>query len=64
MLDATDELLELVRTARGRNDVAVVYRDHLTDPDVNWGAVNRAIMLRWSRAALIYIKEQAWRLGS
>ncbi len=32
--------------------------DEMTD----WGVVNKAIMERWSRSALIYIKTLAWKI--
>ena len=46
-----------------RNDVAATYALAITTMDeVDWPAVNQAILERWSMNALVYIKEKAWRL--
>ena len=45
-----------------RNDVALTYAFCLRQPqdNVDFGKINRAILARWSRNALRYIKERAW----
>lgn len=47
-----------------RNDIAILYRDLLQQPGIDWRAINAAIIERWSKAGLIYIKERAWKLAS
>ncbi len=56
------------REAKGltRDSVALTYAMALRSserPSIDWGKVNRAIIARWSPAALNYIKERAWRLN-
>lgn len=50
-----------------RDDVALTYafalRQHPTGEGFDFAAVNKAIMDRWSIAALRYIKDKAWRLA-
>ena len=43
-----------------RDEMAEYYREFLEDLDVDWSAVNTAIMQRWSRTGLSYIKRRAW----
>jgi hypothetical protein len=45
-----------------RDDVALTYAFALRQrADINWAAVNQAIISRWSLSGLKYIKESAWR---
>lgn len=58
-----DLLWAVVDENNKRNDIATKYALALAQADpVEWAAVNRAIMERWSKAGLIYIKELAWKL--
>jgi hypothetical protein len=60
----TKDLLEAVVDENNRrNEIAASYALALAQADpVEWAVVNRAIMERWSKAGLIYIKERAWKL--
>lgn len=49
---------------KNRKAAAALYWDalHTYGPDgVDWAQVNGAILNRWSRSALIWIKKQAWK---
>ncbi len=45
----------------------VIYADHLArrrgEPGVDFGAVNAAILERWSPSGLNWIKSRAWKLA-
>ena len=43
-----------------RDDVAVTYWMCLEQQDVHWSRINAAIIARWSKSGLIYIKTKAW----
>ncbi len=50
-----------------RDDVALTYalaiRTHQANVEkVDWGAINRMIIERWSVSGLDYIKKRAWRM--
>lgn len=46
-----------------RDDVAVEYADVLAFRHlVDWPGINRAIIARWSKSGLEYIKRAAWKL--
>lgn len=47
-----------------REDAALVYAQalHSRDP-IDWPSLNRAILKRWSRAGLAYIKARAWKIA-
>lgn len=48
-----------------RDDIALTYCLALRSSESNkidWAKVNTAIMNRWSKSGLIYIKERAWKL--
>ncbi len=50
-----------------RDDVAKTYSYIIqTQPERHWdiSKINKAIMARWSKSALIYIKEKAWKMAS
>jgi len=57
----TQTLLDdIARPQLRRRDVAQLYRLAMeSSEETDWGAVNRAIMARWSKSALIWIKTQA-----
>jgi hypothetical protein len=49
-----------------RNGIAITYRlameaDRDGRENINWEKVNTAIIARWSKSGLRYIKERAWR---
>jgi len=47
-----------------RYDVALTYALAIMSDEaarVDWAKVNAAIMNRWSKHALVYIKERAWK---
>ena len=49
--------------ATTRKDMALTYALGLRDfPGVDWAAINAAILKRWSKSGLIWIKTQAWKL--
>lgn len=61
----TDQLLSIVEQARVRKDVVDGYREAMWQtfevPPVDWLLVNTAIIKKWSRSGLIWIKREAWR---
>jgi hypothetical protein len=69
MMDVENVLLREIADKRmTRDDVALTYafairqQGQWSGDEVDYAKVNRAIMERWSMAALKYIKEKAWRL--
>lgn len=58
--------LEVIASAKKRDDVASFYAGWIMEEDdgypQDWHAINNAIIDKWSRAALSYIKERAWKL--
>lgn len=57
-------LREIADMRMHRDDVALTYAFCLRQSDeVDFAAVNEAILHRWSIAALRYIKDKAWRLA-
>lgn len=61
LTDCTDTLLrEIADPAMTRRDVAMTYRLAMNSSHpTEWGSVNRAILARWNKAALLWIKQQA-----
>ena len=57
--------LHMIALARNdaitRDDMARAYGQYLVLPDVDWAAVNQAIVSRWPRG-LKYIKRQAYKV--
>ena len=56
-------LSEIAEPTAKRADVAKTYALALRSSErdsVDWAKVNAAIMARWSRSALEWIKEKAW----
>jgi len=52
-----------------RNDIAITYRlameaDRDKREKIDWQKVNAAIIERWSKSGLKYIKERAWKGGA
>ena len=64
MVDVHDKLMDEIADRRmTRDDVAITYAFGLRQADeVDWTAVNYAIMERWSPSALTYIKTKAWKM--
>lgn len=55
-------LREVAMPEMKRRDIAQTYRLAMESSEcqrINWGKVNRAIMERWSKSGLIWIKEAA-----
>jgi len=45
-----------------RNNIALTYYLCMaSSEEVDWGKINKAIMERWSRSGLNYIKTEAWK---
>ena len=65
LTDTTNTLLrEIEDPAMRRKDVAQTYALALRSSwPTDWGKVNRAILARWSRSALDWIKTRAWKLA-
>ncbi len=54
-------LQEIADTQFHRKDVAITYAMALRSSDQpDWAKINAAIMARWSRSGLEWIKRQAW----
>ena len=58
--------LEVIAGASTRDDVVPNYAQWIMEEDdgyaQDWHAINYAITEKWSRSALSYIKERAWKL--
>jgi hypothetical protein len=65
MVDPQRVMLDEIADRRlTRDDVAMTYAFALRQAnEVDFAVVNRAIMDRWSIAALRYIKDKAWRIA-
>lgn len=65
MVDPEGQILREIADKRmTRDDVKLTYAFALYQQnEVDFAKVNRAIMDRWSIAALRYIKDGAWRLA-
>jgi len=56
-------LLEIAEKKATRDDIALSYAFCLNSSEnPSFAKINRAIIDRWSRAALRYIKRKAWKL--
>ena len=64
LVDPQGQLMQEIADPRmTRDDVAQTYALALLDMEsVDWPAVNRAIIERWSPSALGYVKDRAWEL--
>jgi hypothetical protein len=51
---------EIAYPGTTRDDAAQRYGWALQRDDINWPVVNEAIIARWSKSALSYIKRKAW----
>jgi hypothetical protein len=65
LVDPQGTILAEIADARlTRDDVAMTYAFCLRSPDgIDFAAINRAILGRWSMHALAYIKTEAWRIA-
>jgi hypothetical protein len=65
LCDCASVLLEeIARPESTRKDVAITYSLALRSSEpVDWAAVNRAILGRWEKSSLIWIKDRAWKLA-
>lgn len=63
-MDCEDAILgEIADKAFTRDSIAQTYAFCLiSDEKIDFPKINRAIVERWSRNALVYIKEKAWKL--
>ncbi len=64
----TQTLLDVIDVAKGRIDVVPAYRRAIGiigyTPETraeDWGVINRAIIDKWSKSGLLWIKERAWK---
>lgn len=57
-----NELMLAVTESKNRGEMAAVYARYLDERDIDWSAVNSAILTRWSMSGLGYIKERAWKI--
>lgn len=61
----TTELLDAIATAKTRAGVVKPYHDAILLDNggviYDWPEINAAIVEKWSKAGLIWIKKQAWR---
>ena len=58
---------EWVHLFASRDEIAEAYADLLVEKPATWGVwptLNLAIMDRWSRSGLEYVKRRAWRLAA
>lgn len=64
MVDVQNTLLREIATQElSRNSIALTYAFGLRSREnIDWAKVNAAIVERWSKAGLKYIKERAWKL--
>jgi len=56
---------EWVRLFASRNEMAIEYAALLRDREMTWEGwpvLNRAIVDRWNKAGLSYVKRKAWAL--
>lgn len=62
LANCTNTLLHEIATPEmKRRDIAQTYALALKSSEqTDWGMVNKAIMKRWSKSGLIWIKQQAW----
>jgi hypothetical protein len=61
--DFTGELLATIHDPFSRRqEVALDYGFHISyGHKVNWEVANAAIIERWSKSALVWIKREAWK---
>jgi hypothetical protein len=63
-MTTADLLAMIADPAATRATVAAGYADGLARIDeIDWPAVNKAILAKWSPSGLACIKARAWRMG-
>ena len=64
LMDVEQVILEEIAEKEStRDSIALTYAFCITSSeDIDWWMINQAIVARWSRSALIYIKKKAWKL--
>ena len=64
LMDAEKVILEEIEEKRStRDSIAFTYAFCIeTINRFEFGKINRAIIARWSKSALAYIKKEAWKL--
>jgi hypothetical protein len=61
LVDCTNTILHEITMGLKRKDIAKTYRLALQSSyPTDWAKVNAAIIERWSRSGLEWIKQQAW----
>ena len=56
-------LQEIAYKSSKRDNIALTYAFCISSSEkVDFGKINRAIIARWSRSALTYIKHKAWKI--
>ena len=62
--DPENQILREIEEGHTRRSIALTYafciRDHQSV--VDWGRINKAIIKRWSKSGLQFIKRMAWKL--
>ena len=60
----TAELMEAIEGAKIRADVVLAYREAISlsmdGVVIDWSDVNRAVITKWSKSGLGWIKAKAW----
>lgn len=69
MSEPLDTFVKEIGVCRTRNDAAAIYAKALRLWAGSyyvgaWEGLNKAILDRWSRSGLIFIKEKAWKLAA
>lgn len=64
LMDCEEIILQEIREEKAtRDDVVLTYAFCIdSDEYLNYGKINKAIIERWSRSALAYIKDRAGKL--
>ena len=62
--DPENQIMQEIEEGHTQDSIALTYafciRDHRYS--VDWKKINRAIINRWSKHAMIHIKQTAWKL--
>lgn len=65
-MTAPEVVEEVNRKKNTRDDISLLYaaaiKEHEAGDGFAWSIVNEAIISRWSKSALAYIKKAAWEL--
>jgi hypothetical protein len=63
-VNAETQVKKAIDSGCNQVQMAEIYAETLYRQDVNWAAVNRAIIARWKLAGLKRIKARAWKVNS